>query len=313
MGSGRAFAFSIGLVLAAGAQQVAITPRGGAERQSTPIPRTNLRVDADLVLVPVTVCDPMNRPVTGLEKQHFRVFDNNVEQKVTEFSMDDAPVAVGLVFDTSGSMGPKLRLSRQAANAFFKTTNPEDQFFLVEFSDKPKLVVPLTRSPQQVETRLAVAQSRGRTALLDAIVLALHEMKKSECSRKALLIISDGGDNCSRYTEGELKDLVLESDVLIYAIGVYGGGVSPEEAAGPALLKQLADQTGGRHFAAETNELPDIASKIGIELRNRYLLGFSPTDQQRDGRYHPVQIKLVPPRGLPPLHAYWRRGYYAPE
>ena len=297
--------------------QVAIKPRpkpGAAAEQKRP--PSSLRVDTNLVLVPVTVCDPLNRPVTGLEKEHFKLFDDRVEQTVTHFAMDDEPVAVGMVFDISGSMGPKLRLSRLAAAAFFRTANPEDEFFLVEFNDQPKMVVPLTNNVEEIQNQLTFAQSKGRTALLDAIFLSLHEMKKSTKNKKALLIISDGGDNSSRYTEGETKNLVRESDVLIYAIGVFEGdsarGRTPEEASGPGLLNDVAEQTGGRHFPANPSELPDIAAKIGVELRNRYVLGFSPTAQQRDGRYHRVQVKVVPPRGLPPLHAYWRLGYYAP-
>jgi VWFA-related protein len=318
-GSWRLFGWVLGLGLLAPLAfhgQVEIHPRpkpGTAEQKR---PAANLRVDTNLVLVPVTVCDPLNRPVTGLEKEHFKVFDDRVEQTVTHFAMDDEPVAVGLVFDISGSMGPKLRLSRMAAAAFFKTANPEDEFFLVEFNDTPKMVVPLTRDVEEIQNQLTFAQSKGRTALLDAIFLSLHEMKKSTKNKKALLIISDGGDNSSRYTEGEVKNLVRESDTLIYAIGVFEGdsvrGRTPEEAAGPGLLNDIAEQTGGRHFPASPSELPDIAAKIGVELRNRYVLGFSPTAQQRDGRYHHVQVKVVPPRGLPPLHAYWRLGYYAP-
>ena len=318
-GSWRLFGWVLGLGLLAPLAfhgQVEIHPRpkpGTAEQKR---PAANLRVDTNLVLVPVTVCDPLNRPVTGLEKEHFKVFDDRVEQTVTHFAMDDEPVAVGLVFDISGSMGPKLRLSRMAAAAFFKTANPEDEFFLVEFNDQPKMVVPLTQNVEEIQNQLTFAQSKGQTALLDAIFLSLHEMKKSTKNKKALLIISDGGDNSSRYTEGEVKNLVRESDTLIYAIGVFEGdsvrGRTPEEAAGPGLLNEVAEQTGGRHFPASPSELPDIAAKIGVELRNRYVLGFSPTAQQRDGRYHRVQGKVVPPRGLPPLHAYWRRGYYAP-
>ncbi|HEX8986058.1 MAG TPA: VWA domain-containing protein [Bryobacteraceae bacterium] len=294
------------------AQEVALAPRPRAAVPAPPAHAT-LRVDTNVVLVPVTVCDPMNRPVTGLSKEHFRVFDDNIEQVVTDFSMDDEPVAVGLVFDISGSMAPRMRVAREAASAFFKTANDNDEFFLVEFNDKPKLVAPLTPDLREIENQLAFAQARGRTALLDAIVLAMHEMKKSQKGRKALLVISDGGDNSSRYTSGELRNLVRESDVLIYAIGIHSGGNSPEEAAGPGLLREITEDTGGRHFAAETDELPDIAAKIGLELRNRYVLAFSPTNKQRDGRYHPVRVKLVPPRGLPPLSASWRRGYYAPE
>lgn len=277
-----------------------------------------LRSDTNLVIVPVTVCDPLNRPVTGLEKEHFRVLDDKVEQTITHFSMDDEPVAVGLVFDVSGSMGAKLVKSRQAAAAFFRTANPEDEFFLIEFNDAPKLAVPLTASVEEIQNRLTFSQSKGRTALLDAIMLALAEMKKSKKNRKALLIISDGGDNSSRYTEGEVKRLVRENDVLIYAIGVFeaGGGRmrTSEEAGGPGLLNDLCDQTGGRHLPAEASELPDIAAKIGVELRNRYVLGFTPQNAVRDGRYHALQVKVIPPKGLniPTLRAYFRRGYLAP-
>ncbi len=277
----------------------------------------NLRVDANLVLVPVSVCDPANHPVTGLEKEHFKLFDDKIEQTVTHFAMDDEPVAVGIVLDTSGSMGNKLRRARQAAAAFFQTANRDDEFFLVEFNDRPKLAVALTRDPAEIQTELTFSSSKGRTALLDGIMLALHELQKSERNRKALLIISDGGDNCSRYHESEVRDRVRESDVLIYAIGVfepYGSrGRTPEESAGPGLLTDIAEMTGGRHFPSDTIELPDIAAKIGIELRNRYILGYSPTDGQRDGRYHRVQVRVVPPRGLPTLRASWRLGYYAPS
>jgi VWFA-related protein len=296
--------------------QVAIQPREKPEAPDQARPKTNLRVDTNLVLVPVTVCDPLNRPVTGLEKEHFRVFDDRVEQTVTHFAMDDEPVAVGLVFDISGSMGTKLQRSRMAAAAFFRTANEDDEFFLVEFHDQPKMVVPLTRDVQEIQNQLTFSQSKGRTALLDAIFLSLHEMKKTKKNKKALLIISDGGDNCSRYTETEVKNLVRENDVLIYAIGVfepYGSrGRTPEEMSGPGLLSDVAEQTGGRHFPADTSELPDIAAKIGVELRNRYVLGYSPTAQERDGRYHRLQVKVVAPRGLPVLRPYFRQGYYAP-
>jgi len=258
----------------------------------------------------------MNRPVTGLEKEHFKLFDDKVEQSISHFAMDDEPVAVGLVFDVSGSMGPKLRMSRLAAAEFFKTANPEDEFFLVQFNDQVKMSVPLTKDVQEIQNQLTFVQSKGRTSLLDAIMLSMHEMKKSKKNRKALLIISDGGDNSSRYTEGEVRNAVRENDVLIYAIGVfeqYGGrGRTPEEAAGPGLLNDLAEQTGGRHFPADAHELPDIAAKIGVELRNRYVLGYTPKDQQRDGRYHKVEVKVITPRNMPKLTAHWRTGYFAP-
>jgi VWFA-related protein len=204
-----------------------------------------------------------------------------------------------------------------AAAAFFKTANPEDEFFLVEFNDRPKLAVPLTLDFEQIQNQLAFSPSKGRTSLLDAIFLAMHEMKKSTKRRKALLIISDGGDNASRYTESEVRNLVRESDVLLYALGIYepygARSRSPEELAGPGLLTELAELTGGRHLPVEDlSEMPDIAAKIGIELRNRYVLGYALPGQPRDGRYHHVQVKLTPPHGLPTLKAFWRLGYYAP-
>jgi VWFA-related protein len=259
----------------------------------------------------------MNKPVTGLEKDHFRVFEDKIEQTVTHFAMEDEPLAVGLVFDISGSMGPKLRRSRAAAAEFFKTANPEDEFFLVEFNDHPKLVTPLTRNIEEIQNQLTFSQSKGRTALLDAIMLAMHEMKRSKMPRKALMIISDGGDNSSRYTEAEVRKVVRESDVLIYSLGIFESyaarGRTPEELAGPGLLSELAEQTGGRHFAVDDlAELPDMAAKIGIELRNRYVIGYSPKNQQRDGRYHHVEVKVVTTPQMPRLRAYWRPGYYAP-
>jgi VWFA-related protein len=296
--------------------QVKTEPRPKLGLPAQTRPSASLRIDTNLVLVPVTVCDPQNRPVTGLEREHFRVLDDHVEQTITHFSMDDEPVAVGMVFDISGSMGTKLQKSRQAAADFFRTSNTEDEFFLVEFNDQPKLIVPLTRNLEEIQNQLTWAQSKGRTALLDAIFLAMSEMKKSKKNRKALLIISDGGDNSSRYSESEVRNLVKENDVLIYAIGVFesGGGRmrTTEEASGPGLLNELCDQTGGRHFPADASELPDIAAKIGVELRNRYVLGYSPASPLRDGRYHALQVKVVPPKGLPALRPYFRRGYYAP-
>src|SRR5882724_6425157 len=300
-------AFGLGLVSFPALRAQSQTQTQPRKRAAAPPeekrPAANLRVDTNLVLVPVTVCDPLNRPVTGLEKEHFRAFEDKTEQTITHFSMDDEPVAVGLVFDVSGSMGSKLQKSRQAASAFFRTANPDDEFFLIEFNDSPKLAVPLTQSVEEIQNRLTFSQSKGRTALLDAIMLAMSEMKKSKKNRKALLIISDGGDNSSRYTESEVRNMVRENDVLLYAIGVYEGGAgrmrTPEESAGPGLLTELCEQTGGRHLPADSAELPDIAAKIGVELRNRYVLGFVSQNKVRDGRYRILQVKIVAPKGLP--------------
>jgi len=282
------------------------------------VPHSSIRVETQLVLIPVTVTDPLNRFVTGLEKQHFKLFEDKIEQTVTQFSSEDAPLSVGLVFDTSGSMGPKLQKSRQAAAEFFKTANPQDEFFLVEFNDSPTLAVPFTPNSDEIQNNLTFTQSKGRTALLDAIYLAMHEMKKAKNPRKAILIISDGGDNSSRYTETEIRNAVREADVQIYAVGIYEPVASrsrtPEEMAGPGLLQQVSEQTGGRAYEVDNiAELPDVAAKIGIELRNQYVLGYTPKNQDRNGKYRHVQVKLVQPPGLPPLKAFYRLGYYAPS
>jgi Ca-activated chloride channel homolog len=298
-------------------------PKDSVDPRAKPIapgakgPRSDIRVDTTVVLINVTVTDPLNRFVTGLEKENFRLLEDKVEQKVIHFASEDAPLSIGLVFDTSGSMGNKLNKSRQAVGEFFKTANPEDEFFLVQFNDRPELIQDFTTNLEDIQNRLTFTQAKGRTALLDAVYMALHKMKKAHNPRKALLIISDGGDNSSRYTESEIKNLVREADVQIYAIGIFeptsSRGRTAEEMNGPGLLSELAEQTGGRHFAVENlNELPDVAAKIGIELRNQYILGYTPTNRERDGKYRKVQVKLVQPKGLPPLRALFRQGYYAP-
>jgi len=273
------------------------------------IPRPDLRIDRTEVLVPVAVNDTYNRPVSGLEKENFRVFDDKVEQLITSFSMEDEPVAVGLVFDTSGSMSGSEREERAAANEFFKTANPEDEFALVEFDSAPRLVVPVTPDPAKVTYQLLFAHAKGSTALLDAVFLGLHEIKKSNKKRKALVVVTDGGENNSRYTPTEIKSVVKESDVLIYSIGIFTDAYNTDAGG---VLNNISEQTGGRMFKTECMRLSDIARKISIDLRNRYLLGYVPSNAERNGRYHLIEVKIVPPKGLPPVRAHWRTGYYAP-
>ena len=299
-------------------QQGPIVPRPEAADRTAAGPKASIRVDSTLVLIPVTVTDPMNRFVTGLEKENFRVFEDKKEQEIQQFSSEDAPISIGLIFDCSGSMGHKLEKSRMAVAEFFKTSNPDDEFFLVQFNDNATLAQPFTQNPEDIQNRLTFTQSKGRTALLDAIYLGLHEMKKAHHARKALLIISDGGDNSSRYTETEIRNLVKEADVQIYAIGIYepiaSRGRTPEEAAGEGLLTEVAEVTGGRQYPVDNvNELPDIAAKIGVELRNQYLLGYSPRNQEHDGKYRKVEVKLIQPHGLPTLRPFYKLGYYAPS
>lgn len=298
--------------------KVSIEPRVKPTAVTAPGPRPNIRVESTMVLIPVTVTDPFNRFVTGLDKENFKLFEDKKEQDILQFSSEDAPLSIGVVFDCSGSMGSKLEKSRQAVAQFLRTANPEDEFFLVQFNDTADLVQPFTQNLEEIQNRLTFTQSKGRTALLDAIYLSLHEMKKARNPRKALLLISDGGDNSSRYTETDIKNLVKEADVQIYAIGIYepvgARSRTPEELAGPGLLTEIAEQTGGRQYAVENlSELADIAAKIGVELRNQYIIGYSPRNQERDGKYRRVEVKLNQPRGLPPLRAFWRHGYYAPS
>ena len=289
------------------------SPDAPATERRTP----NLRVETNLVQINVTVTTPLNQVVTGMEKEHFRLLEDKTEQTIVSFSSEEAPLSVGLVFDISGSMGNKLHRARQAAAQFFKTANPEDEFSLVQFNERPEMVVDWTRNTEEIQNRLAFTQAKGRTALLDGLYLAMNLMKKARNPRKAVLVLSDGGDNSSRYTESEIKNLVREADVQVYAMGIFepvsGRQRSAEEMAGPGLLNELAEQTGGRHFPVDNlNELADIAAKIGVELRSQYLLGYVSSNQNKDGKYRRVEVKLVQPRGLPPLRAYYRTGYYAP-
>ena len=277
-----------------------------------------IKVDVPLVLINVTVSDPMSRLVTGLEKEHFKLLEDKVEQEITQFGAEDAPLSLGIVFDASGSMGYKMGKAREAVAQFFRTANPEDEFFLIQFNDRPELMGGFTRSLEEIQNRLTFTQSKGRTALLDAIYLAINQMKEASNTKKALLVISDGGDNSSRYTGREIKRLVKEADVQIYAIGIFepvnSRGRTPEELSGPSLLTEIAEQTGGRQFPVENlNELPDVAARIGIELRNQYVLGYVPKDQKKDGKWRRVRVTLSKIRGMPPLRAHYRLGYYAPS
>jgi VWFA-related protein len=264
----------------------------------------------------VLVTDRNDRLVTGLEKEHFKIFENKVEQVITQFASEDAPVSIALVFDCSGSMGPKLAKSRAAVSEFLHTANPEDEFLLVTFSDRAQLAMTFTDRAEEIQNQMMYLQSHGRTALLDAIYLALHQMRRAKHPRKAILVISDGGDNSSQYTYREVKNYAREADVQIYSIGILEPlglrARTPEEFAGPALLQDVAHETGGRLYEVDDlGQLRDIATKIGAALRNEYVLGFAPAEAKRDGKYHRIQVKVQPPKGLPQLHATFRSGYYA--
>jgi len=295
-----------------------------AAAQTAAEPSTALfNAETTLVLIPATVSDRSNRFVLGLHKEDFHLFEDGVEQKIARLSGEDAPLSIGLVFDISGSMDTKLRISRQAAVQFLKTLNPQDEAFLIEFGDKANLSAGFTSDTKEIENQLNSLQPGGLTAMLDASEMALREMKKAKNPRKAIVIISDGGDNNSHYSAAQIQNLVREADVQIYAMGVFDSiiipglanipGLPKEEVSGPRMLSQLAEQTGGRAFAASNaSDLPSVAARIGIELRNQYVLEYTPQNQSKDGKYRKVELKVTEPEGLPNLKLRWRLGYYAP-
>ena len=273
-----------------------------------------LKVDVNMVLVPVTITDPLNRLVTGLDRENFNLFEGKDQQEIKTFSSEDAPVSIGVIFDVSNSMSSKIERAREAVIEFFKTANPQDEFFMIAFSDKPEEIADFTSSVDEIQNRLLYTVPRGRTALLDAIYLGVTKMRQAKYPKKALLIISDGGDNHSRYTENEIKSMVKEADILIYAIGIYDHYfATDEEKLGPALLSDVTELTGGRAFTIDNpNDLADVSTKIGIELRNQYVIGYRPKNPVRDGKWRKIRVKLLPPKGLPPLKVYAKTGYYAP-
>lgn len=277
----------------------------------------NFKAESTLVLIPASVTDRSNRFVLGLHKQDFHILEDGVEQKIVSLSGEDAPLSIGLLYDRSGSMTDKQQTSRQAARQFLRTLNTSDEAFLVDFADDAKVAQSFTSRPEELDSKLALLQPGGLTALLDAVNLGLREMKGARNPRKALLIVSDGGDNHSVYTAKEIEALVREADVQIYAMGVFEPsfslGLAPEEVSGPRLLAEIAEQTGGRAFSATSgSDLPSVATRIGIELRNQYVLAYQPSNHEKDGKYRRVEVRVTPQPGLPELKVHWRLGYYAP-
>ena len=281
---------------------VSITPRSRRpDSKTTPV--GNIRLDVNVVLIPVSVTDAMDHPVSNLPQDAFRLLEDNVEQKIACFFKEDAAVSVGLIFDASGSMRKSMDRSLGAVEQFLRTTMPGDEFFLIRFSDKPTVETGFTTEPSEILERLSFVHPAGWTALHDAIYLGVQRMKSAKNSRKALFILSDGGDNNSRYTEAEVKNLVMESDVRIYAIGLFDR---------PRFLEKLAALTGGETlWVHKLKDLPDAIDKLSRTLRNQYVLGYSPTKPQNDGKYRKIRVELTHPFTLGPLRLLWRRGYYS--
>ena len=315
--TGRAFQSESGEARVSIAPRVRIVLNGNTEER----PNSHLRVDASLVLVPAHVTTPYGTPVTNLSRENFRVFEDSIEQTITYFAKEDAPLSVGLLFDSSRSMLDKRPRAIQAAAAFFKTANTKDEFFLVEFDERPRLSVPFTEDSDLLYRQIVHTRPFGRTSLFDAVHLALAQMKKAHNQRKAIVILSDGGDNRSRTTFGQIKNELIESDVQLYAMGIFNSADSKdaktraaEEVRGPQVLDDLALESGGKHYRIDNvDDLPAISERIGNELRNEYLLGYSPSNESRDGRYRRIKLNLATEEAQPSaLRTYYRQGYYAP-
>jgi Ca-activated chloride channel family protein len=262
-----------------------------------------VRADVKLVLVPVTVTDEASRPINDLPKERFRILEDGVEQQITSFSWEDGPVSLGLLFDSSGSMKGRINASVAALKYVFQTTRPDDEFFVIQFSDDVRQLGGFTSEPDEIQRRLGFVQTGGWTSLLDAVALGVHRMRSAKNPRKVLLILSDGNDNNSRFSESEIRSRVMEADVRIYAIGL---------SYRPRLLQRLAEETGGNVLVAQNmRELPDVVQRLSAEIRSHYLFGYTSTNQTNDGKYRKVKVELLQSSGGPSFRASWRRGYYA--
>lgn len=312
--SGALFLSSAFCHLRASDAVAVLQPRVRPQAKDT---RDVLKVDSSMVLIPAHVTLEDGTPVGGLSRSNFHIFENGVEQPITYFAEDDAPVSITLLFDVSGSMRTKMGTAASAAAAFFRTSNAQDEFSLIEFGDRAKLRVPFTGDIDDVAEQIAKTRPFGRTALFDAVHLALKNMKRAVNSRKALLVLSDGGDNWSWHTARGIRNELLESDVLVYAMGIFDpeeNRKSSEEQNGPQLLDELAEQSGGRDYRVDDlRNLPAISAKIGNQLRNEYLIGFHPNLSARDGKYHPVILKVNASPGAGKLRTSYRHGYFEPS
>ncbi len=268
-----------------------------------------IRVDVDLVVVKVTVTDPLNRYVTGLSPEHFTLYEDRVEQKITHFTQENAPVSLGVVFDSSGSMKEHIGSAKNSVMHFLQNGNREDEFFLVAFNHQTALIQDFTRDATNVQNQVAFRSAGGRTALYDAVYLGLEKMNQATHEKKALIVITDGEDNSSRYSFSEVRDFSKELDVQIYAIGERG-----KLGYGTSIIQDLVSITGGRSFFPMSfSELDYYCDLIHAELRKQYVLGFSSTNKVRDGKWRKLKVKLNPPEGLPKLMVRTKEGYYAPK
>jgi len=304
--------FGIMLLVLAHAFAAAQTP----SPTSTPDdPDKPLRVKTDLVTLTLTVTDQYGRYVSGLNKNAFTINDNNQEQEIQFFSDSDAPVSVGIVFDVSGSMaGDKILKAQQALSRFITTSHPMDEYFLIAFNSRAQLLLDMSRDGEAVLRKLTMVQPSKDTALYDAVYLGVDRVTRGAHQKRALLIISDGQDNASRYNFGEVRRLMKESDVVTYAVGIMDNNDSASALGmqGQAFLDELTSVTGGKAFYPQSDvEMDEIFERIALELRHQYSLGYIPKDFQPNGKWRKVKVKVKPPRGLPRLTVRGRDGYYA--
>jgi Ca-activated chloride channel family protein len=305
------------LLIALPAVMIARAGRGRSAQENSADKKQNqtLKVDVDLVLVNATVTDQLNRYVSGLESKHFQIWEDKIEQKVSYFNAEDVPISIGIIFDVSGSMKDKIGTAREAAATFLKTGNPDDEYFLVTFANRPEVVADFTTDVTKLQSKLLVTPAKGMTAMYDSVYVGLEKLKEGTNPKKALLLITDGEDNRSRYTFQNVKDFVKEQDVQIYGIGIVDEWNSQLSAGhtGRAMIEELADLTGGRAFFPDSvYELEDICTKIAVELKNQYVLGFHSTNGAKDGKWRKLRVKVNPPKGIEHLNVRAKSGYYAP-
>lgn len=271
-------------------------------------------VHTDLVTLTVTVTDTYGRFVTGLNQNAFQILDDKTPQQITFFSDEDAPVSLGVVFDVSGSMsGDKIAKAREALSKFIDTSHSRDEYFLIGFNNRAQLLLDHTRDSDSLLDKLTFVQTKGQTALYDATYLGVERVSRGAHTKRAILLISDGQDNSSRYTFTELRRLLKESDVIIYAVGIVDGhDDSALGYTGRAILEELAGVSGGKAFFPSTSaEMNDTFERIALELRTQYSIGYRPTNFANDGKWHKLKIKVQPPRGFPRLFVRGREGYFA--
>src|ERR1041385_4739154 len=262
----------------------------------------SLKVDVDLVMVNVSVSDSENHPLTDLKPENFQIFEDKIEQQIRYFSSEATPVSLGIVFDISHSMERKLDFAKDAAVRFLHTGTPDDEYFLVEFSSRAKLAEGFTSDIRRLSDRLSLTPAEGATALYDAVYLGLSELKGGQNPKKALLLITDGEDNHSRYSRADIREVVRESDVQIYVLDL-----------GRALIGDLAEMTGGHSYHTNVNDLEDTCEKIAVEMKNQYVIGYESTNRNKDGKFRKLRVKVTPPAGMSKLSVRARDGYYAPN